>query len=422
MSARTAAWTAWSVWGAALGFALVGLFFGILAFSAALPGGRDPMLIPIIVQGVLVVLYGTLGALIASRRPRNPIGWIFCAMAAALGLLSAAYGYADYALYAADDTLPGAKLTAWLTNWLFMAPVFIAPCFLFLLFPDGRPASPQWRPVVWAVAVVATVAIFATALGPGRLDAHPSVENPLGLAEPFGEIARVVKVVTDVAAIPVFLVSLASVVVRLRRSRGRERLQVKWVAYAAVLTTANFATSFLVGLLPGGQTAADIFFLIGVAGFTGIPVAAGIAILRYRLYEIDILINRTLVYGSLTVMLVAVYAGSIVILQGVLRALTGQESQLAIVASTLAVAALFAPLRRRVQSFIDRRFYRRKYDARKTLEAFSAKLRDETDLDALNGELVTVVRETMQPAHVSLWLRPDTASKKDEAPGQSLEP
>ena len=146
MSGRTAAWSAWSVWGAALGFALVGLLFGTLAFSAALPEGRQPMLIPIIVQGVLAVLYGTLGALIASRRPRNLIGWIFCAMAATLGLLCVAYGYADYALYATDDTLPGSEITVWLTNWLFMVPVFIAPCFLFLLFPDGRPASPLWRP------------------------------------------------------------------------------------------------------------------------------------------------------------------------------------------------------------------------------------------------------------------------------------
>ena len=365
------------------------------------------MLIPIMVQGVVAVLYGTLGALIASRRPRNPIGWIFCAMAATLGLLCAAYGYADYALYATDDTLPGAELTAWLTNWLFMVPVFVAPCFLFLLFPDGRPASPRWRPVIWVVAVLAAVAILATALRPGRLDAHPLVENPLGLGGPFGGIVRVVEDVTEVAAIGVFLVSLASMVVRLRRSRGRERLQVKWVSYAAVLTTTCFATSFLATLVPGAQVVADFFFLVGVAGYTGIPVAAGIAILRYRLYEIDILINRTLVYGSLTVMLVAVYAGSIVILQGFLRALTGQESQLAIVASTLTVAALFAPLRRRLQSFIDRRFYRRKYDARKTLEAFSAKLRDETDLEALNNELVGVVKETMQPADACLWLRPD---------------
>jgi len=161
---------------------------------------------------------------------------------------------------------------------------------------------------------VAAVAILATALGPGRLEAHPSVGNPLGLGGPFGETARLAKDVTGITAILVFLVSLASMVVRLRRSRGRERLQMKWVAYAAVLTATSFATSFLATLLPGGQIVANFYFLVGVAGYTGIPVAAGIAILRYRLYEIDILINRTLVNGSLTVMLVAVYAGSILIL------------------------------------------------------------------------------------------------------------
>jgi hypothetical protein len=174
MSARSAAWSAWSVWGVALGFVVVGLLFGILAFSAALPDGQQPMLIPIIVQGGLVVPYGSLGALIASRRPGNLIGWIFCAMAAALGLLSAAYGYADYALYATGDTLPGAELTAWLTNWLFQVPVFIAPCLLFLLFPDGRPASPRWRPVVWAVAVVARSRFSLQPWGPdGSTHTHP---------------------------------------------------------------------------------------------------------------------------------------------------------------------------------------------------------------------------------------------------------
>ena len=407
---------AWALWGFALGFVLLGLLFGFLAFSAALPGGREPMLIPIMVQGGLVVLYGVLGALIASRRPGNPIGWIFCAMAATLGLLSAAYGYADYALYATGEALPGALLTAWLTNWLFMVPVFIAPCLLFLLFPEGRPPSPRWRPVVWAVVVVGAGAIIVTAFEPGRLDAHPHVANPLGLGGPFGEMIRLAKDAADVVAIPVFLFCLVSVVVRLRRSGGRERLQVKWVAYAAVLTATSFASSFLVDLLPSGQIVVDVFFLSGVVGFAAIPVAAGIAVLRHRLYDIDVLINRTLVYGSLTVLLVAFYFAGVSTAQALFRALTDQEQQpqLAIVVSTLAIAALFNPLRRRIQSFIDRRFYRRKYDARKTLEAFSAKLRNETNLDALNAELVGVVRETMQPAHVSLWLRPDSAPQREQ--------
>jgi len=198
--------------------------------------------------------------------------------------------------------------------------------------------------------------------------------------------------------------------VRFRRSRGEERLQLKWVAYAAAVTVAIVVPAIAVtrGASPS---------LIIVVAAPLVPVAAGVAILRYRLYDIDLLINRTLVYGSLTALLAAAYVGSVVSLQSVLRTLTGQESTLAVVASTLVIAALFNPLRRWVQAFVDRRFYRSKYDARKTLEAFSAKLREETGLDALSGELVGVIRDTMQPTHVSLWLRPDTASKKDKAPG-----
>ena len=226
MRARISVRFAWSLWVLALGLVPVSLSFEILAFSVPLPPGREPILIPIIIQDVLLVLYGTLGALIASRRPQNLIGWIFCAMAVALGLLSAAYGYADYALYARDDALPGGELAAWLANWLPIAPVFVAPCFLFLLFPDGRPASSRWRPIVWAVAAVAVVAILGGALDPGPLYSFPTVRNPLDLGEPLGKVASVANDVTDFAAIPVFLVSLASMVARLRRARGRERLQL----------------------------------------------------------------------------------------------------------------------------------------------------------------------------------------------------
>jgi hypothetical protein len=397
---------AWSLWAFALGLVPVGLVFGILALPAALPEDREPFLVSIVIQDVLLVLYGTLGALIASRRHRNSIGWIFCAVAVSLSLVSAAYGYADYALYARDNPLPGAELAAWLGNWLPIAAVFVAACFLFLLFPDGRPASSRWRPVVWGVAIVAVVATLATALQPGPLYSFPTVENPFGLGGTLGRVVILANDITDFAAIPVFLVSLASMITRLRHARGRERLQLKWVAYAGALTATSFAAAFLAGLLPGWRAASDVFFLLGVAGFACIPVAAGVAILRYRLYEIDLLINRTLVYGSLTVLLAAVYVGSVVGLQGALRALTGQESQLAVVASTLFIAALFNPLRRRTQAAVDRLFYRSRYDAAKTLEALSARLRDEPDLDALSNDLVTVVRETLQPEHVSLWLRP----------------
>ncbi len=208
------------------------------------------------------------------------------------------------------------------------------------------------------------------------------------------------------------LASVISVLLRLDSARGDERQQMKWFTYAAAVLMGDFFLIVPPAQAIAGPGAAFVFIMIGLLG---IPVAVGVAILKYRLYDIDRLINRTLVYGALTSILALVYLGSVVALQALFRSLTGEGSQLALVASTLAIAALFSPLRRRIQSFIDRRFYRRKYDARKTLEAFSAKLRDETDLDALSADLVGVVRETMQPAHVSLWLRPDTPPKGREA-------
>jgi hypothetical protein len=395
-----------TIWGLALALAAAGLLFGILAFSAPLPQGRGPFLVSIVVLDTLVVLYGTLGALIASRHGRNVIGWIFCFVAVSLAIISFASGYADYALYARDDSLPGAVLAAWVVSWLFIPAVYVSMCYLFFLFPDGRAASPRWRPVIWAATAVAAVATLAPALEPGRLFAFPTVENPFGLAEPFGRIVIVANDITDLAAMPVFLVSLAAMVSRLRGARGRERLQLKWITYAASLTATSFAAAFAADLLTDSRVASDALFLLGVVGFASIPVAAGVAILRHKLYDIDRIINRTLVYAALTGVLVAVYVGGVVVLQILFRSLAGGESTLAIVASTLAIAALFGPLRRRVQGFIDRRFYRSKYDARKTLEAFSARLRDETDLEALGADLVGVAEETVQPAHVRLWVRP----------------
>jgi hypothetical protein len=230
----------------------------------------------------------------------------------------------------------------------------------------------------------------------------PGVVNPLGIEalRPLDRVTQV-DIILTVLLLVIVLCSVASLVVRFRRSDGEERQQMKWLTYAAA---ANFATLLLAFSLP-----ADSFWYPAVASLSdlvpaGLPVAVGIVVLRYHLYNIDPLINRTLVYGSLTVMLAAVYFGGVATTEAILRALTGQQEQpqLAIVVSTLAIAALFNPLRRRIQAFIDKRFYRRKYDAAKTLEAFSAKLRDETDLDALSDDLVGVVRETMQPAHVSV--------------------
>jgi hypothetical protein len=221
------------------------------------------------------------------------------------------------------------------------------------------------------------------------------------------------------------LASALSLVLRYRRSGGEERQQIKWIAFAASVVVVLYAIAMIASFVVPAEswtTAGSVWWLnlltyAVLSSFTLVPIAVGIAVLKYRLYEIDIIINRALVYVSLTATLVALYLGGVVLLQRLFVLLTGQRSTLAVVASTLLIAALFNPMRHRIQAFIDRRFYRRKYDAAKTLESFSAKLRDETDLDALSDNLVVAVRETMQPARVSLWLRPDTALKQDEAPG-----
>ena len=392
MSRRNATLLAWSSWTLSVALVPTGLAFGILALSASLPPGREPILTQIAVVDVLLLAYGTVGALIASRRPENKIGWIFCAVGLALAVASTASGYADYGLYGTGGALPAPELAAWLS-----------------------PPSRRWRPVVWLVVAAGIGTFFTLAFSPGELDeyAYPGLANPLGIGGDVGEILTAIEGPGNGIVPIAVLVSIASMIVRFRRARGRERLQLKWVVYAAAIVAMSFLVSFM---LPEQvpRVIQDAVFLLGVAAFAGIPIAAGVAILRYRLYDIDLLINRTLVYGSLTVLLAGVYVGGVAATQSIFRALTGQEQQpqLAIVASTLVIAALFNPLRRRIQAFIDRRFYRRKYNAAKTLEAFSAKLRDETDLDALNAELVGVVRETMQPAHVSLWLRPDTAPNR----------
>jgi hypothetical protein len=300
---------------------------------------------------------------------------------------------------------------------------------LFLLFPDGKLSSRQWGFVAGTAVISSVMVALGDALGRDNAGTdYGSIANPVAVGGAVGNILDMLGGFGFVFLILSFLASVAAPFVRLSRATGQERQQIKWFAYAAAFMVGGLLMIFLLGTdySAFSELMWDLGWLVGILGFAFLPIATAIAILKYRLYDIDRIINRTLVYGLLTALLAAGYFGLIMLLEGIgsfvfdvpVRALTGQqETHLGTVAATLAMAALFNPLRRRIQSFIDRRFYRRKYDAAKTLEAFSAKLRDETDLDALSDDLVGVVRETMQPAHVSLWLRPDTASKKDEAPG-----
>ena len=366
------------------------------------------------------MVFPLVGALIASRRPENPIGWL-CLADGFLWMITDMLDY--YSIYgvARSGSLPFAVLVAGINNWLWVPAVGLLGTYLLLLFPDGKLPSRRWRPLAWLSGAVLVLASLAVMLAPGPLEHLGGVRNPFGL-----EAAPWVTTVAY-AILPLLplcmLASAVSLVLRYRRSKGDERQQIKWVAFAASLVALTYLIAMVASFIHPSEawlTAGPVLWLnllaiAALLSFVTIPLAVGFAVLRYRLYDIDTLINRTLVYGSLTAMLVALYFGGIVVLQRVFVILTGQRSTIAVVVSTLLIAALFNPLRRRIQSFIDRRFYRRKYDARKTLESFSAKLRDETDLEALNNDLLGVVRETMAPAHVSLWLRPGTASERTRA-------
>jgi hypothetical protein len=356
-----------------------------------------------------IVIDVTVGAIVASRRPENPVSWLLCLSGVATSTSSFASQYAIYALIAQPNSLPAGEAMAWIASWTL--PIMNGvQVFYLLLFPTGRLPSRRWRWLAWLTVAYILVGGVTAAFSPGaHLGSLGPIRNPLGI-EGFTPIYKAVLYTMSPA---LFIAATFSLFVRLRRAVGVERQQLKWLAYAAgglAIVSILIIITIAIDTPLWYEWVANVIFIVVIPG---VPIAIGIAILRYRLYDIDVIINRTLVYGSLTAVLVALYFGGVATTQVIFRSLTGQaeQPQLAIVVSTLAIAALFNPLRRRIQAFIDRRFYRKKYDAAKTLEDFSAKLRDETDLDALGYDLVGVVRETMQPAHVSLWLRPDTASE-----------
>jgi hypothetical protein len=340
-----------------------------------------------------------VGGLVASRRPENPIGWFFLGGAVCFAFVTFAYGYVTYGSLNAPGVLPGALAMAWLLSWMSVPGVMLLLVFVPLYFPDGRLVSPRWRWLVRLAVFFCVSEVVHSALSPGEMQ-DSGIANPLGI-ETLRPVFDLYETLVFALYFTLLFVSAASLVVRFRRSGSVERQQIKWLALATLAIPVWFLTN-----APIQAVAPNLFLVVDSLVVSAlIPVAAGIAILRYRLYDIDVIINRTLVYGALTASLALVYFGGIAVLQGLFRALGGGESQLAVVASTLVIAALFGPLRRRIQALIDRRFYRRKYDAARTLETLSARLRDETDLDRLGGDLVAVVRDTVQPERVSLWLR-----------------
>jgi hypothetical protein len=394
VSGRTATRLGWSLFVLSVLLALAALVLNLgRPQHADLAGTSGELLLQL-----ALLLFGWFGALIVSRQPNHPIGWVLCAFGFMTALGSFVGEYAIYGLISHPGAAPGAGALAWFTFWGDGIALALLAALL-VLFPSGRPPSPHWRWVLW-LAGIGTVLAIVGALGswPLRgvtlLQVHPPEPGGvLGMVYTVGSWAPVVAV----------LAAVASLAVRFRQARGAERRQLKWLAYAGVLVVLCFFVPAAVADAFGSELVGDLVF---AALLSPVPVAVGVAILKHRLYDIDRLINRTLVYGALTALLAGVYAGVVLVLGQLFGGVSGNPPSWAVAGATLAAAALFQPARRRIQQLVDRRFNRRKYDAAQTVEAFSARLRDEIDLDTLSAELLAVVDQTMQPRAASLWLRP----------------
>jgi hypothetical protein len=388
---------AWWLCATSLLLMAVGLGLLVLSRHARFPPSMDPW-----DEQALVILEflgaPILGGLIAARRPANLYGWLWCVIGLGVGLDAFARGYAAYGLFARPGALPAAMVVAWATNFTWILGLGLLPLVL-LLFPDGRLPSRHWRPLAWLILVLAVALPLEGALSPESL--QPLLENPIGitggplgwLIQAFGQIGFPL----FLATLPVAALALA---LRFRRARGIERQQLKWFAAAGLILVA----------VPVADTISPFGFdsnrLIELLSTWPLYVAIGIAILRYRLYDIDRLLNRTLVYGLLTVILGLGYSGAVLVASQLFGGIGGHPPSWAVAGATLATAALFQPARRRIQTGVDRRFNRRRYDTATTIQAFATRLRQQLDLDALTAELLAVVDQTMEPTRTSLWLRP----------------
>ena len=412
MSGRATARLAFAL--TALWLVLEGLGLALLSLTHSIPPSDSGNSTPEnVIDSIAAATYASVGLVLASRRPKNAIGWGFLAVSLSLAVVLITERFAEYALLVNPGSLRGGGVAAALRQTTFIF-LLTAVAFLLLLFPHGRLPSRRWRPATWLLSAFAVAWIGGT-LSPGPLPRpYEALRNPLGIGALDSVGPPLFYAVYGL--IPVAAAAGVSLIRRFRRARGAERQQYKWFTFAAALLplglVANVATS---ALAPGANGAVSVALAFTAAAafsvaLIALPVSVGTAILRYRLYEIDRIINRTLVYGALTAILAGLYFGIVIGLQAAFSSFT-QGNELAVAGSTLAVAALFRPARSRIQALVDRRFYRSKVDAERTLAGFSARLRQEIDLDSLDGELRGVVRETMQPAHVSLWLRPQEAER-----------
>jgi len=409
LSDRTLRRFAWAVWWFLAAVLVVGLPIGLAGGSASEStwgSGGDGIEIAF---NVMVLVFPLTGLLILIRAPRNTIGWLLQGVGVAWGVSSLLYSYAAYGLVLSPGSLPGADVAAALDEGAWAPWIGLMGTFLILLFPDGHLPSPRWRPVAWLSAVTIVVVTVVISIEPGRLEEGPiaAMSNPLGL-----DVARVPTLVLLAVFLPLLplciVVSAIALVLRFRRSRGSERQQMKWLATAGSVVALTYLLAMVCTLLASFTDRTPSWVLAlqdsSTMSFALLPLAIGIAILRHGLFDIDLVIKRTLVYGSLTAMLGGVYVGAVLLLQLLLNPVTNQ-SDLAVAGSTLIVAALFRPARARIQSIVDRRFYRRRFDAARTLDAFAGRLRHEVDLGAVGADLRAAVDETVQPTHLSLWLR-----------------
>ena len=345
------------------------------------------------------MIFALAGALLAYKRPENPVGWLFSIAGVAFAVTTAGETYAVIPLIQGNDA--GIRYqVAWLTSWGWVIFLGII-AFSILLFPSGDLPGPRWRYRSWLMAAAFVLGCVSFAVGPGSLNNMPArITNRYAL--PAGPATDVFVNVGMMAFLLALVAATIGVVQRYRSSRGLQKQQMKLFAFTAAAMAASMGlvviSQFVVPQL------ADVAEVVSSLMMMAIPIAMTVAILRYRLYDIDVVINRALVYAMVSSVLALVYLGAVVLLQQVLSPITA-DSDAAIAASTLAVAALFRPLRARIQTFIDRRFFRSKYDATETLGAFSARLRDQVDLESVAHEVIGVVGNTMQPAHLSLWLR-----------------